>query len=636
MKPTYQELELAQRLDNLERIFDFSLDMIGEGNLSGYFTRINSSFGRILGYTDEEFLAVPFLEFIHHEDVEKTEEALAAAARGQKEIFIENRYKCKNELFKWIEWKVLAIVQEDRFIAVGRDTTERKWAEKELIDTKQSLELLLATSAAVVYRCDLAKNYPATFITDNIKEILGYEPEDFLKNSDFWASHIHPEDSPRVFAELPTLLKKGSHVHEYRFLHKDGSYRWMLDHLRLIKNAEGNPQDIIGTFIDITERKQIEQDLQRIKQLESIGILAGGIAHDFNNMLTAILGNIDLAQLNLSPKEKVYEILENAKNASMQAQNLTQQLLTFSRGGEPVKRQINLKKLLYDSVTLSLSGSSVKCEYRIADELWPIKADEGQISQVFSNVLLNALQSMPEGGVVTIRAENITIEPEEQPQLLSGKYVKISVTDQGLGIPTKYFTKVFDPYFSTKQAGSGLGLAICHSIISKHKGYINVESTFGIGTTINVYLSASAKKETLVETKAQFKSKDGSDKILIMDDEEIVRIVASDMLEHLGYKPYTARDGAEAIALYKRAMKMARPFDAVIMDLTIRGGMGGKSAIKKLLKIDLDAKVIVSSGYSNDPIMADFQSYGFSGVISKPYKVFEVSEVLKKILQKES
>ncbi|MCL7487343.1 MAG: response regulator [Desulfobulbaceae bacterium] len=383
---------------------------------------------------------------------------------------------------------------------------------------------------------------------------------------------------------------------------------------------------------DITERKKMEEELLKGQKLESLGVLAGGIAHDFNNLLTGIIGYVDLAMKTVASGDKIHGWLESAKKASVRAQNLTQQLLTFSKGGEPVKKLLSIKELIEESAGFVLSGSNVKCEYHYKERLWPVNADKGQISQVIQNIILNGAQSMPAGGIMTVQAENVVVRENDPVSLAPGDYVKMVFTDQGPGISKKDRAKIFDPYFTTKQYGNGLGLTICHSIVSKHRGSIMVESKPGAGTSFAVYLPARRSSAREADIELSGLDLHGTGRVLVMDDEEQIRGIVGEMLTHLGYEPSFARDGAEAMELYRKAMLNAVPYDAVIMDLTIPGGMGGKEAVANLLQMDPGAKVIVSSGYSNDPVMAEYYAYGFSGVVTKPFDMEQLSKVLHDII----
>ncbi len=398
------------------------------------------------------------------------------------------------------------------------------------------------------------------------------------------------------------------------------------------RGPAGELLGLVENFKDISERKKMEEELQKAQKLESIGILAGGIAHDFNNFLTAIGGSISLAKLYLKPTDKISEILTRGEKAALRAKDLTRQLLTFSRGGAPIKKTTKIKKLLHDIAGFSLSGSKAKYELSLPEDLWPVEIDEGQISQVINNIMINAEQALPEGGVIKVWAENITVSAQTKVPLSKGKYLKIAIKDQGQGITVENLKKIFDPFFTTKSEGSGLGLAIAYSTMKRHGGYILAESQVGVGTTFYIYLPAP-DKEILAEREIEKRLYIGHGRILLMDDDQDLRDIAGLMLDHLGYEAEFAVDGAEAIKVYQKAKESGRPFDAVIMDLTIPGGMGGVETIHELLKIAPDIKAIVSSGYSNDPVMSEFSKYGFSDVVLKPYEITDLSGILHKVIR---
>jgi signal transduction histidine kinase/CheY-like chemotaxis protein len=381
----------------------------------------------------------------------------------------------------------------------------------------------------------------------------------------------------------------------------------------------------------ISEKRKIEDELLSTRQLESLGILAGGIAHDFNNLLTAILGNTSLAKMFAAPDDKIYARLEDVERASIRAKDLTQQLLTFSKGGAPIRSVTSITNVIRESSQFALRGSKSRCELYVTDELWPVEVDEGQISQVVGNMAINADQAMPEGGVVEIRAENVNLLKGQVVTLEPGRYVRLSIKDSGIGIHSDHLGKIFTPYFTTKQTGSGLGLATSYSIVKKHGGVIIVESETGRGTTFHIYLPATEKEIPKKEASSMTRIT-GSGRILVMDDEEFIRDTAREMLATVGYEVDHACDGAEAIELYINAKLAGEPYDLIIMDLTIPGGMGGLEAMQKLLDIDPDARAIVSSGYANGPVMAHFTEYGFKGVIAKPYLAEELYKAVHDVL----
>jgi PAS domain S-box-containing protein len=384
---------------------------------------------------------------------------------------------------------------------------------------------------------------------------------------------------------------------------------------------------------DITEKKKMEEEILKGQKLESLGVLAGGIAHDFNNLLTAIMGNISLAKMFADPGTKAFDRLSDAEKACERATGLTQQLLTFSKGGAPVKKTASIVQIITDSAGFMLRGSNVKCEFTLPKDLWAADVDEGQMGQVINNLIINADQAMPDGGVISVTAENVSITAADHLPIPEGRYVLISIQDQGEGISPENLSKIFDPYFTTKERGSGLGLATVYSIIKSHQGHLDVESTKGVGTIFRLYLPASEHAIEPVENMVPAVNMPaGTGRILVMDDEEIIREIAREILSHLGYEVEVCGDGRSALTLYQEALNSGNRYDAVIMDLTIQGGMGGKETMKALLGIDPTVKGIVSSGYSNDPILAHFRQYGFSGMVSKPYTVKELQEILQELV----
>jgi PAS domain S-box-containing protein len=510
---------------------------------------------------------------------------------------------------------------------------ERQKIENSLRESEERLAFTFRSIAEGVIAADTDQK--VVLINHSAEKLLRWHQEEVLgRNLDEVFQIIYEETK-----EAPNHLKTDTEITPL-LISRDGTRRLISYSTANIRDTEGNRIGSVVVFQDITEKKRMEEELQKAHKLEALGLLAGGIAHDFNNLLTGILGNISLAKTLVEPGVKLYNILVQAEKASNKTKGLTQQLLTFARGGAPIKKVHATADLIRESISFAIRGSNVKCQFSLAENLWPVEVDKGQLDQAFSNLIINAVQAMPGGGTINVSASNLVSGKDTGLPLAERNYVKITIKDHGTGIPAKLLKKIFDPYFSTKPRGSGLGLTSAYSIISKHEGYIHAESQPGKGSIFTVYIPAShqelhkPKPGTNQNHKEQTagKKSDGGGRILLMDDDHVVGEVTVKMLTHLGYQVQMAADGSETIDLYKKSLEMNQPYDVVIMDLTIPGGMGGAEAIKKLLEIDPQVKAIVSSGYSNDPIMADFRQYGFQGFIMKPYMLMELKKTLAQVL----
>ena len=403
-----------------------------------------------------------------------------------------------------------------------------------------------------------------------------------------------------------------------------------------IRDATGKIIGVSKMIHDITEHKRAEADRLILNKLESTGILAGGIAHDFNNLLTVILLNLELAEMLNPDFKELAQYLEEAKKSALRTRNLTAQLLTFSEGGAPIRRPMPLSGLVQESVRLALSGSKVRSEFSLAEELWPAEVDETQMGQVIRGLALNASEAMPQGGVLSVRAENVVLKASKHPALAAGDYIRVSLADQGLGIPKDVLPKIFDPYFSTKQRGDrkgmGLGLTICHSIVQKHEGAITVESTVGVGTTFDLYLPAAARQLGAEGKAPPPATIPQPGRVLVMDDEAGVREVIGRTLSGMGHEVALAKDGRTAIEVYKTAKLLGRRFDVVVLDLTIREGIGGRETLQELLKIDPRVRAIAMSGYGLDPVMLEPERHGFKGVLTKPFDIEKLHANLSRVM----
>ena len=512
------------------------------------------------------------------------------------------------------------------------EMAERQRAEQEVTKTAKHFQSLIENGLDII--TVLNSDGTIRYESPSIKRVLGYRPEEMIGLNVF--DYIHPADSTVTSKVFSTAVKEPGRndAIELRFRHKDGSWR-ILEAVGKSLITDDDRVIVIVNSRDISDRKAMEEDLIRAQKLESLGILAGGIAHDFNNLLVSILGNVSMALLDVEQASDTYRQLQTAEKASLRAQSLTQQLLTFSRGGDPIKKVIDIGPVIREVTQFSLRGSRVKCAIELPDDLWPIEADAGQIAQVVNNLVINADQAMPAGGTITVRAQNIDSAYREILTLKPGRYIGLSVHDSGIGIPKECIGKVFDPYYTTKQKGSGLGLAVTYSIIRKHDGHITAESTPGAGATFTVYLPAS--NAFCAEAQAgEGRMREGRGTILVMDDEHEVRETVGTMLRRLGYTVELVEDGAKAVERYRESIQNNRPFDAVILDLTVTGGMGGKEAIVRLREIAPGVRAIVSSGYANDPVMADYARYGFAGVVAKPFLLKDLSASIAAVLKPSS
>jgi PAS domain S-box-containing protein len=427
---------------------------------------------------------------------------------------------------------------------------------------------------------------------------------------------------------------------DLRMLRRDGSWFWAKLECFSKVNQDKSGSHIRIALHDNTETKHLETEIIKTKKLEATALLAGGIAHDFNNLLAVILGNLELAEEDMLQGRPFQEKMQDARQACQSATNLTKQFLTFSSGGDPVPILTPIEPLITDSARLALAGSNVDFECSFPADLKNVEVDTGQISLAVGHVINNAKEAMPEGGMIRIYAENADFIPGKDLEAMKDsdvKYVKITIQDQGAGIPAEILPQVFDPYFTSKQVyhkkGLGLGLTVTYSIIQKHGGSIDIASQENTGTTVTIFLPASEGQIIPQEPEPEiWKAPLVARKILFMDDDEMMRKMTSKMLESLDYEVEVACNGEEAIQLYTKAMRSDRPFGAVMLDLTIKGGMGGRETIKKLLELDPDIRAIVSSGYSNDPVMSNFRQYGFLGILPKPFRVSDLKKSIGSIV----
>jgi PAS domain S-box-containing protein len=573
---------------------------------------LSKSFKKIFGGRKKPSLDIPLKAFsdgnVHEQDIQITND--------KSEVLY---FHCtSNVALKDIKGNPISV------IVILRDVTAYRLAEEAKRASQEFARNIIDSSIDMIIAVD--RDRKIIEFNRAAQEAFGYASEEIL-GQDIQILYADREEGVRINEEVRA---KGRIRKEVLYKRKNNAIFPALISSSVLLDANDAFVGVMAISRDIAELKKMEEELLKAQKLESIGILAGGIAHDFNNILTAVMGNISLAMYAKSTDE-IQKRLKETEKAAIRAKELTYQLLTFSKGGAPIKKTTSIVEIIKDSAGFASRGTNVRCEFSLPEGMWPVEVDEGQMSQVINNLIINAIQAMPSGGLIHVLGENISLEEKSSLPLRKGKYVRISVKDRGIGIPEEHLTKIFDPYFTTKQMGSGLGLATSYSIIKNHEGTITVDSELGTGACFYVYLPASpriaSKKDDSVEGVLA-----GRGRVLIMDDEESIREILGEMLSQLGYLAGFSKDGDEAISLYMRQKNTKSPFDAIIMDLTVPGGMGGRECIQKLRELDPGVKAIVSSGYSNDPVMANFRHFGFSGFVTKPYRLDELSEALHKAL----
>ena len=523
---------------------------------------------------------------------------------------------------------------QDYIIAVQRDIDAKKQAERKLATEQERIAVTLRSLGEGVIATDTQGKI--SILNEAAEKITGWSADDAIGQNITAVFKLVDEQtgeqSINPVKQIISSRKKIGRTGQRLLITRNGKRVHIADSGAPIFDQEKKMIGVVLVFRDITNEKKTEQELLKIRKLEAMGVLAGGIAHDFNNILSAILGNIELA-IKKTDDATISPLLQSAANATIRASKLTQQLLTFAKGGDPVRETMALPQIIRESADFVLHGSNITCTYDFASDLHVVDIDSGQIGQVVQNIIINAKQAMPAGGVIKISCANTRGKKDPLLRDNGGHYVKISIRDSGTGIDEQTLDRIFDPYFSTKPEGSGLGLAICHSIIKKHNGHILAESTPGKGTVFTLYLPASGKtmnKQSLITQSAVAVQ---AATIMVMDDEEVVRSVAGSQLEYFGHTPVLVSNGHEALRTFREMRKNKQKIDVIIMDLTIPGSMGGKETARKILAEAPDTKIIVASGYATDPVMANFRDYGFCGALTKPLTLDNLKKILSTVLQ---
>lgn len=513
--------------------------------------------------------------------------------------------------------------------------------EKTLRTSEHKYRFLTEHTSDVIWNLD--ENLRFDYISPSDERFRGFKQEEVLGTT-VW-DNVDPADldvlkreSRKYADEIRNGTGKPSKTYELHLKRKDGDPVLAEVTVTAYCDDAGHIIGYHGTVHDIRERRRLEEERNKVERLQSVGTLAGGIAHDFNNILMGLFGNIELAKDLLPPDSHAHKLLDDAGCSMSRAVRLTKQLLVFSKGGNPQKdANVDLESLVREVSEFDLSGSNVKLNFTCVENLWTASVDKGQIEQVVSNIVINARQAMPDGGTVHVHLNNVELQDDEIGQLRAGQYVKVSIRDEGAGIPEDIQKRIFEPYFTTKQMGNGLGLATAYSIVAKHGGSLNVDSREGSGATFTFLLpvdknGAVAKSTTPdVELLVKRELKRPWGGVLIMDDEALICSLIKKMLTLEGIEVETAANAKEATEAYRKSLERGKPFACVILDLTISGGVGGVETVRELRKLDPDVFAIASSGYADNMIMSDCRTYGFSAVIAKPYSRSEILKLLSAI-----
>jgi len=618
----------ARYKDLLESLQDGVCDVDLHGRIRGS----NHALRRMLGYDEEELVRLTFWAITppRWHELERATLREQLQRHGRAAPFEKELVRRDGTVFP-VETTVYRALGPDGSTsghwAIVRDLSERRQAEEQLRSTAAMLRIVFDNAQDGFL---LAYAGTRRFHSGNRRmcELLGCSMEEL---STLRVDDIHPpEDLPQILENFARQISGDQPLStDVPVCRRDGAVFYA--DILASPVTIGGERLLLGSFRDVTAQRAREAEIQRAERLESVGLLAGGIAHDFNNILTGITGHASLARRRAGADPELQRLLGETERAAMRARELTQQLLTFARGGAPVRLVASLADLVQEAAVFSLRGSETALELQLPADLWPVEMDRSQIGQVVQNLVINASQAMAGGGLVSILAANLEHHPPPLDPLPPGRYVRLTVRDRGCGIPPEDQARIFDPYFTTKEGGSGLGLAVCYSIVRKHAGRISVESTPGRGTSFHVALPASALPLAPPAPASSPVQPPRRRRILVMDDDEGVRSVAEQILTLLGQEVACAREGREALRLLQEARAGQRPFELVILDLTVPGGMGGLECLEELRQLDPTVPVVVSSGYANAPVLAEHQRYGLAGILAKPYRIEEVRELLARV-----
>ncbi|MCY3414352.1 MAG: PAS domain S-box protein [Candidatus Heimdallarchaeota archaeon] len=630
-KRVLAEKALREEKEKFEAIVEDQTEFIVRYKEDGVRTFVNNSYCKYYNISREEALGTSFFMHIAEGSIEPVKQKIEALTKDNPVLENEHEVLLPDGSIGWNRWIDRAIFNNKgeivEYQSVGNDITEKKRFEQELRKREAMYKNLVETSQDLIWIVDSEGKY--VYLNPAWERVMGYKVEEMLGKS---FTHFQTDEQAKKDEALLKEILKGKMVSNYRTVHyaKDGTPRILNFNAIRITNEEGEITGTQGTANDLTELINLQEELLQSKKLEALSILAGGIAHDFNNLLTGLTANLSLAKHYIDDKDELISIFKDFQQALTRTSQLSNQLLTFSKGGSPQKDIVKVENLLRESVSFTLSGSNISAEYNLESDLWNVCVDENQIYQVFQNIIMNAINSMPNGGKITINARNLDYQGEAKKDLISGKYVLVEIKDTGSGIPLEIINKVFDPFFTTRSKGSGLGLAICYSIIKNHGGIIELSSKLNQGTDVSIYLPVGRSDSIIKQERApqrNVKSNSEVKRILLMEDNPHIQNIYCKIFRTLGHGYTVTNNGSELLKLYQDDPE----YDILILDLTISGGMGGKETAVEVLNINNNAKIIVASGYSEDPVLANFKQFGFQGKILKPFTLEDIESVIDSV-----
>jgi PAS domain S-box-containing protein len=600
--------------------------LVYQADVQGRLEYANRTAYEMLGYTSADFeRGINVLDLVHGEDRARAAENYAAVlARDQLR---QSEYRVRRADGDFFHALVLSrrVVRDGKAVALRGvlvDISQRKATEEALAESEAKYRAIVEASDALIYIC--SKDYVVEFANQRMSQRSGEDP---VGKRCWVALHNRTEMCPWCVNER---VMRGETVHWEVQSPKD--QRWFSVVNTPIHHADGSVSKM-SMIHDVTEKKRLEEETAKTDKLESLGLMAGGIAHDFNNILMGILGNLSLLRMDLlEAGHAQFHLLDEAVRASRRAKDLTHQLLTFAKGGSPVKQVTSLGPVVREAVVFASRGRACRLDLQVPDDLWPAEVDVGQVARVLHNLVINAAQAMPDGGTLAVRAQNVDLPKDSAVPLPGGPYVRLTLQDTGPGIPPDILGRVFDPYFTTKPGGTGLGLTVAYAVTKKHGGHIDVESDAGRGTTFTIHLPALTSLPAPLPSPATSIPGTGRGRVLVMDDEEVIRDVVSLTLTRAGYDVTLAPDGEDAVRAYTAALAAGQPFDLAILDVTVPGAQGGCEAMQRLRALHGDVRALISSGYSTDPVLAEYVAHGFAGVLPKPYTMEELLAAVSRAL----